>query len=164
MTTNDTSGLENPDPGSQNLAKLNANIARIEELTQRFVQALAQKRPSNPEVEGPSPEVFSQAMTTYWHEAINDPGKLLEQQIAFWGQSLKHFVDAQHLLAQGQFKAPVDPTPKDRRFANPMWETHPYFNYIKQQYLLSSEAIEKGIERAQSGFSTSVRTSCSRRM
>ena len=142
MTTNDATGSENPDTGTENLAKLNANIARIEELTQRFVQALAQKRTANPEVEGPSPEVFSQAMTTYWQDAIKDPGKLLEQQIAFWGQSLKHFVDAQHLLAQGKFTAPVDPTPKDRRFANPLWDTHPYFNFIKQQYLINVKALE----------------------
>lgn len=45
------------------------------------------------------------------------------------------------MLLKGELKAPPDPTPKDRRSANPLWETHPFFNYLKQQYLLNAEAI-----------------------
>ena len=48
------------------------------------------------------------------------------------------------MLAKGELEAPPDPTPKDRRFANPLWETHPFFNYLKQQYLLNAEAVMTG--------------------
>ena len=42
-------------------------------------------------------------------------------------------------------KAPPDNSPKDRRFANPLWETHPFFNYLKQQYLMNAEAIAEAV-------------------
>ncbi|MFN7052627.1 MAG: class I poly(R)-hydroxyalkanoic acid synthase, partial [Gemmobacter sp.] len=72
---------------------------------------------------------------------MQNPSKILEHQIGYWGKSLKHYVEAQHTLVRGELKAPADPGPTDKRFANPLWETHPFFNYLKQQYLLNSEAI-----------------------
>lgn len=55
MTTDVASGPENPEKPPANIDKLNANIARIEELTQRLVQALSHKGTPNPEVEAPGP-------------------------------------------------------------------------------------------------------------
>ena len=49
------------------------------------------------------------------------------------------------MLAKGKLEAPPDSTPKDRRFSNPLWETHPFFNYLKQQYLLNSEAVANAV-------------------
>ena len=46
----------------------------------------------------------------------------------------------------GQVAGPRRSGPKDRRFANPLWDTHPYFNFVKQQYLLNSEAIEQAVD------------------
>ena len=59
---------------------------------------------------------------------------------------MKHFVEAQQTLAKGKLAAPEDPGPSDRRFANPLWDTHPYFNYIKQQYLINADALSKAVE------------------
>jgi hypothetical protein len=33
----------------------------------------------------------------------------------------------------------------DKRFANPLWQTHPYFNFVKHQYLLGAKAIEDAV-------------------
>ena len=54
--------------------------------------------------------------------------------------------EAQQALAKGRFQAPEDPGPSDRRFSNPLWDTHPYFNYVKQQYLINAEAIAQAVE------------------
>lgn len=127
------------------LENLNANLARIEDLSQRLVAAIAQKRPPNPSLEGPGPELLSKAATAWWTAALRDPARLIEQQAAYWGQALQHYVEAQKALAEGM-EAPADPTPKDRRFANPLWQTHPYFNFVKQQYLRNVEAMEKAVQ------------------
>ena len=137
-----TTELETP---PENLEKLSANIARVEELTQRLVQALARKRTPNPAVEAPGQGLFSNAVTAYWQQALQNPGKLIEQQASFWGKTLQHYVDAQKALAGGKFVAPEDTGPKDRRFSNPLWQTHPYFNFVKQQYYLNVAAMDRAI-------------------
>ena len=45
----------------------------------------------------------------------------------------------------GWVRAPPDPGPKDRRFQNPLWDSHPFFNYVKQQYHLNADAITTAV-------------------
>ena len=134
------------DDESRNLDNLNTNIARIETLTQRLIAAFARKQPARSDLQGPDPALYMRAATAYWTEMVNNPSKILEHQIGYWGKTLKHFVETQEALRRGQLTAPEDHTPDDRRFSNPLWKTHPYFNFIKQQYLMSSQAIEEAIE------------------
>lgn len=124
---------------------LSANLAKVETLTQRLMVALAKRKQADAALYGPSQEVYLKAATAYVAEMMQNPAKILEHQINFWGKSLKHYVEAQQILARGELKAPPDPTPKDRRFANPLWESHPFFNYIKQQYLMNAEAVTQAI-------------------
>ncbi len=130
---------------SERVAALNANLARIEALTQRLVAAFAHKQRQRPDLQGPDPALYLSAASAYWAEMVQSPSKILEQQVEYWGKTLKHFVEAQEALRTGQLVAPEDHTPDDKRFTNPLWKSHPYFNYIKQQYLMSSQAIEKAI-------------------
>jgi polyhydroxyalkanoate synthase subunit PhaC len=138
MTTDD------PD-ASADLTRLNANLARVEELSQRLVQALGRRRPVRPALQGPGQDLYMKAAAAYIAEMMANPSKIIEHQIGYWGKSLKHYVEAQHKIAQGRLEAPEDRSPRDRRFSNPLWETHPYFNYIKQQYLFSAEAIGQAV-------------------
>ena len=129
----------------QNVNKLEANLARIEELTQRLLVAMNPKRHVPTSLQGPSPDLYAKAASAYMTEMMQNPGKIIEQQVAFWGKSVKHYIEAQHLLAQGKLQPPADETPTDRRFAHEMWETNPYFNFIKQQYLMNAEAVRETI-------------------
>ena len=120
------------------LDRLTANLARVEELTERLVNGLAKKKAHDAALNGPSNDVYVKAAAAYLAEMMQNPAKILEHQIGYWGKSLRHYVEAQKALASGELKAPEDATPKDRRFSNPLWETHPYFNFIKQQYMINS--------------------------
>ena len=126
---------------SDRLARLNANLARVEELSQRMTAALSSRKKADPALQGPSQDVYVKAAAAYVAEMMQNPSKIIEHQVNYWGKTLKHYVEAQQVLARGELKAPPDPGPTDRRFANPLWDTHPYFNYIKQQYLMNAEAI-----------------------
>ena len=123
------------------MERLNANLARIEELTQRLTAAVSARRSHDAALDGPASDVYLKAAASWVAGMMRDPGRVLEQQIGYWGKTLKHYVEANQVLAKGEFKAPTDPFPKDRRFSNPLWETHPFFNYLKQQYQLNSEAM-----------------------
>ena len=126
---------------AKRLERLNANVARMEALTQRMTAALARRKQADPALAGPSGDVYLRAAAAYVAEMMRDPGRIVEQQVGYWGKTLKLYADAQRALLDGDLKAPPDTAPKDRRFANPLWETHPFFNYVKQQYLTNAEAI-----------------------
>ncbi len=143
MTTNDLVGDV---PSGQNVAKLEANLAKVEELTQRLLKVMGHARQIPPALQGPSQELYVKAATAYMTEMMTNPAKLLEHQLEFWGKSVKHYVEAQHLLAQGKLEPPSDDTPKDRRFAHELWDTNPYFNFIKQQYLMNAAAVQQAVD------------------
>ena len=131
------------------LELLNNNLAKIEELSQRLIAALSRRKPMRPELQGPGQDLFAKTAAAYWANAMANPSKMLEQQVGFWGKSLAHFIEAQKMLADGKIEAPADPGPSDKRFSNPLWDTHPYFNFIKQQYLLTTEAIEGAMDQLE---------------
>ncbi|WP_420860829.1 PHA/PHB synthase family protein [Algirhabdus cladophorae] len=125
--------------------KMSQNLEKIEALSQRLVSALTHKKPVNTALEGPGQDLMMKASAAYMTEMMQNPGKLIEQQVGYWGKALKHYVDAQSALTSGKLTAPQDTGPKDRRFANPLWDTHPYFNFIKQQYLLNAQTVRESL-------------------
>ncbi len=140
-------GADGPNPSdtAAALPKLEENMERIQELTQRLMTAMAGKRSVPTDLQGPAPDLYAKAGAAYWQDMMQNPSKMIEQQVGYWGKTLKHFVDAQQALAQGTLSAPDDVTPTDRRFQNPLWQTHPYFNFLKQQYLLNAEAMDTAL-------------------
>ncbi|MCX7287879.1 MAG: class I poly(R)-hydroxyalkanoic acid synthase [Rhodobacterales bacterium] len=146
MTTPENSpGPESAEDAAARAVRLNANLVRVDELSKRLTDALSHRRQTDSALNGPAPDVYMKAAAAYLAEMMQNPAKVVEHQVSYWGKTLKHYVEAQATLAKGEFKAPPDPGPKDRRFQNPLWETHPFFNYLKQQYLLNSEAITTAV-------------------
>ena len=128
-----------------NLEKLTENLEHVEELSKRLVEALAHKRQIPASLQGPNQELFAKAATAYVQEMMQNPAKIVEHQIDYWKQTVTHYVEAQQTLAKGKLEAPEDHTPRDRRFKNPLWETHPYFNFLKQQYMMNAAAVDQAI-------------------
>ena len=139
MTTED-------DAASANLEKLNANLAKVEDLSQRLVAALANRSKTAPGLSGPGHELYMKAATACIAELMSNPARIIEHQVDYWGKSLKHYIEAQQALLQGKLDAPEDHTPEDRRFSAPIWQSHPYFNFVKQQYMLNAQAVEGAIQ------------------
>lgn len=144
MTTKtDTAG---DNDAAEKLERLNANLAQMDELTKRLVAAMGRKKSSDPGLQAPGQEVYQQAAAAFVAEMMNNPSKIIEQQVSYWGKSLKHYVEAQQQVAQGKLEPPQDTGPSDRRFKSELWDTHPYFNFIKQQYMYNSEAISDAMD------------------
>ena len=146
MTTSDEGGGA---VSGEHLDRLTENLKKVESLTTRLMEVMSRKTSHNPGLNAPDQELFARAATAYWSGALQNPAKLLEHQIEFWGKSVKHFAEAQQALAQGKLTAPEDPGPSDRRFTNPLWDSHPYFNFVKQQYLINAEAIRQAVDSVE---------------
>lgn len=138
MTTEDSAA-------SAKLEKMTANLAKIEALSARLIAAMAAKPASDPGVQGPGQDIYMKAAAAYLAGMMQNPAKVLEQQVAYWGKTMKHYVEAQQALAKGEIRAPEDTGPKDRRFANPLWDSNPAFNFLKQQYLFNAEAVQNAV-------------------
>ncbi len=146
MTTKDSiAGESIGAPSGENREKLAANIARIETLSQRMMAALSHRHPARSELSGPGQDLFVKATTNYWAEAMKNPARIFEHQASYWAGTVKHALEARKALLEHNLSAPDDPTPQDRRFANPLWRTHPYFNFIKQQYLMNADALRQAV-------------------
>ncbi|MCR8723055.1 PHA/PHB synthase family protein [Frigidibacter sp. ROC022] len=136
------------DAGAEkSLAVLNANLAKVEALTQRLVAAMAHKRQIDPALQAPGQDLYQKAAAAWVAQMMSDPSKMIEQQVNFWSRSVKHYAEAQKALAEGH--APEDPTGPDKRFANEAWQKNPWFNFLKQQYLMSSEAMAQTVQALQ---------------
>ena len=128
------------------LSRMTENLKKVEELTERLGQVMSGRQTHRQALDGPNQELFTKATQAYITEAMTNPAKLMEHQMGYWTKTVTHFIEAQQMLAKGKLSAPEDRTPTDRRFANPLWETHPYFNFVKQQYLINAQALEQAVE------------------
>ncbi|MEM6693363.1 MAG: class I poly(R)-hydroxyalkanoic acid synthase [Pseudomonadota bacterium] len=131
---------------AQDLEELNENLAKVEALSQRLVAALAQKPAQRAGLQGPGQDLYMKAYSAYLGELMSNPARLVEHQVSFWGKTLRHYLEAQSALARGKLQAPEDLTPMDRRFSDPLWKTHPFFNFLKQQYMLNAEAMHNMVD------------------
>ena len=147
MTTEDTGE-------HAKLARLQDNLAKVEALSARLMQAMAARKTYDAALDGPSQEIYKKAAAAYVAEMMQNPARMMEQQVGYWGKTLQHYVDAQTALVKGAVAAEPDAAAKDRRFTNPLWETNPAFHFLKQQYLTNAEAVAaavKGIEGLDAG-------------
>ncbi|MEJ6708430.1 MAG: class I poly(R)-hydroxyalkanoic acid synthase [Amylibacter sp.] len=129
------------DPKSPDQEVLEKNLSKINDLNQRMVAAMSDRKSQSPALESPDYQFYAKAAAAYFAEMISDPTRIIEAQVGYWTQSLKNWSEIQQQIAAGE--TDVDPEPStDKRFKNANWDTNPYFKLIKQQYLLSSQTIE----------------------
>ena len=143
MTTTDTSDCN---VSNINLDKLNGNLLKVEELSQRLTHVLTHRSTHNIALDGPNQEMFTKAAAAYWSEMLRDPAKVLQHQLQYWSKSVTHFVESQKTLVSEEIEGLLKVDCKDKRFSNPLWKTHPYFSYVKNQYFINAEAIEKAMD------------------
>ncbi|WP_146345031.1 PHA/PHB synthase family protein [Phaeobacter marinintestinus] len=146
MTTSEDGSIVAP---GEHLDRLSENLEKVEGLSKRLIEVMSSKTEHHPGLDAPNHDLFAKAATAYWSQAVQNPSRMLEQQVEFWGKSVKHFADAQQAMLGGKASASEDAGSRDRRFSNPLWDTHPYFNFIKQQYLTNAEAIEQAVNSVE---------------
>ncbi len=127
--------------GAPTARRLAENIERIEALGHRLVSALGSRGLPNPGVESPGPDLMMTAANAWMKALAEQPARVIEQQVNYWGETLKHYTRAQMALARGSLTAPEDEGPDDKRFKHPLWQTHPYFNFVKKQYQINARAL-----------------------
>ncbi len=129
------------DKTAPNPEKLNENLSKINDLTQRMVAAIADRKSHNAGLDAPDQQFYAKAAAAYFAELVSDPSRIMEAQVNYWTESVKNWSEIQKQIVAGEELEPATPS-NDRRFKNEQWESNPYFNLIKRQYFLSGQTIE----------------------
>ena len=84
------------------------------------------------------PEIFAELT----RRILSDPERLAKAQASFWQNGLKLLTYFNQRLIGQTPKPVIEPRPGDRRFNDPDWSEDPYFDTLKQQYLLLYQWLE----------------------
>ncbi len=138
--------------------KLAENIERIEALGQRLMAALTARSRPNPGIEAPGPDLFMTAANAWVKTLSEQPARVLENQVNYWGETLKNYASTHRALTLGKAEPGEDDAHRgDKRFANPLWDSHPYFSFVKRQYLINSKALKDAAGNLQLSDDTARR-------
>jgi polyhydroxyalkanoate synthase len=117
----------------QNLAYVMANVQKL------MLGMLAPRGPS----ESTDPLNIGGAFSALFQGLAANPPQFLASQIAF-AQAYLELLQRMEARLRGEKPDPlVTPAPSDRRFRHPDWSESPFFDFLKQFYLLASGWMEK---------------------
>ncbi|RZQ52336.1 class I poly(R)-hydroxyalkanoic acid synthase [Pseudoalteromonas phenolica] len=115
-----------------------------QEIFNSFTQSLGQQSP----VQQALNEQNSKDFTTWLQALSQQPETLIKNQTNWWQQQLQIMQNA--MQAGDENVAPVISEERgDRRFKGEQWQQNPWFNYIKQSYLLFGESLLQNIRDTQ---------------
>jgi len=148
MHGNPPDGPVNGGPADPEL--LASNLARLVEESGRALSAYLKPREQG-EVADQVAEQIADAVKTisqvahYW---LADPQRSLEAQSSLMKAYLDVWTSSVKRLA-GEGAAPTaKPDPKDARFADPDWTANPFFDALKQSYLVTTDWAQRMVRDA----------------
>ena len=98
----------------------------------------------------PDRGVVAKAFMHLTERLLSEPDKLVEAQ-SNYVQGMLALYQAMARRMQGEEAEPViNPAPGDRRFKDDIWTENPYFDFLKQSYLLAADNILNTVRKVES--------------
>ena len=140
---------ETPLPNFEALAR---NLALLVEeggkVLAAYLQPLERGEAAQPSQPG---QDLSNMMTTLGRVAeyyMTDAQRALQAQSALSGRFLELWASTLRRLQGEETPAVAAPDPGDKRFADPEWRDNPYFDFLKQAYVLTTDWAHDLVARA----------------
>jgi polyhydroxyalkanoate synthase len=133
-----------PDP-----EEFGRNVLRLMEEGQKVLQGLLER--AGPTT-GPTASEMSDAASLFsevMQPWLANPAKLVEAQGQLFGSYMQLWMGITRRSLGGQAVAVAEPEPGDNRFNDPEWARHPYFDFWKQAYLITTRWLEDMLERTE---------------
>jgi len=80
---------------------------------------------------------------------LADPEKLVDLQVEYWGKWMTLCHNTALRIHGEQAEDIYKPETGDRRFRSPLWKDSPYFDFIKQSYLMTSRWMQDAARTAK---------------
>lgn len=131
-----------PDP-----AEISAAMARIAERSQKLIVEFAERQEQSETPFYLDPMNLGSAFMDLTNRLMADPTYLIKAQMGLW-QSYANLWQHATRKFLGEETTPVAaPNRDDRRFKDPAWEESPFFDYIKQSYLLTARWLQDTVRK-----------------
>ncbi len=128
--------------------ELSETLAKVSAQTQELLQQFIDTR-GTAELGKLDPMGLLPAYAALTRELMREPGKVLEAQLNAWNAYLQVWQrTAQRFFGQRSEDA-VAAEPSDRRFKAEDWENNPFFDYVKQTYLVTAQTLQALIAGAE---------------
>ena len=119
--------------------QLSVSLAGIAVRSQRLMIDFLTRRPDLAGLGDPAG--IGRAFLDLTAKMIADPMSIAQMQLELWQEHVKLFQGMTERLFGLTSKSNQRPVATDRRFQHPAWTENVAFDYIKQSYLVSAEAI-----------------------
>jgi polyhydroxyalkanoate synthase len=144
MSQQDSAQISQIDP-----AELSRSLAEIAGKSQQLVRDFLARQESGHHISMDDALHMSKLFQDLYTRLMADPMQLAQAQFAFW-QDYMTLVQNSTLRMMGIEAEPVRrPDAKDKRFRHESWEESPFFDFVKQSYLLTADYLHstvKGVE------------------
>ena len=80
---------------------------------------------------------------------MKNPEKMVELQMQAWNSWMTLWMDTTSKMMGSQDKSGAAKAKPDKRFKHDAWENNPFFDYIKQSYLLTAGTIQSIVNNAE---------------
>jgi len=141
MTEKKDSGLEGIDP-----SELNRSMSEIAGRSQQLVKDFLARQEAGQQVSMDDALHMSKLFQDLYARLMADPVQLMQAQMAFW-QDYMSIMQNSTLRMMGVESEPVrQPEKRDKRFAHEGWEDNPFFDFVKQSYLLTADYLHRTVD------------------
>ncbi len=124
-------------------------FARLMERAQRVLSDRWRRQAAGETFQVADPGVVGKAFGRAGAALLADPELLVATQAKLWRDYAELWAAAGRRL-NGETVAPlVEPLPGDRRFSDKAWSEEPYYDFVKQAYLLTARALQSSLPKAK---------------
>lgn len=150
MNKPDKDPADAPTPALPDFVQIGHVLMEASQRAQPLIQDFLQKfDPGKTPLASPDTLHLQEAYAKFMGNMISDPQKLVDMQVKFWNDWTNLWGESARKFFSGQGKTLYAPEKTDKRFKSPLWEQSPYFDFIKQSYLLTSRWLESVIENTE---------------
>lgn len=89
---------------------------------------------------------FNEAFNEFYGKLLEDPASIISQQMNLMQKQMKLWQQTALKFAGQEGEAVVEPSPSDSRFKDDEWSSNTVFDFMKQFYLLQSNAINSMVD------------------
>ncbi len=143
------SPFEFPQLKKEDAERMAERFKEIAERSQKVMQEMAQRHLDGHHPSVPDPSVVGKSFMALTERMLSDPGQLLQAQADYYQQMMNLWQNTAQRLQGGAASPMAESAPSDKRFKDDQWQDNPYFDFLKQSYLLSVNSVMSCVQKAK---------------